>query len=104
MHPLRAAGALKPGQYVRLREAILEVLAAGIDAHGASIDDFRDLDGARGSFQDRFLVHLRAGEPCVVCGTTIRKLSVGGRGTYVCVRCQPVPRLRRSAGARDRRR
>jgi formamidopyrimidine-DNA glycosylase len=103
VHPLRAAGALKPGQYVRLRDAIREVLAAGIDAHGASIDDFRDLDGVRGSFQDRFMVHLRAGEPCVACGTTIRKLSVGGRGTYVCVRCQPVPRVRRSARAGDRR-
>jgi formamidopyrimidine-DNA glycosylase len=102
VHPLRAAGALKPGQYVRLRDAIHEVLAAGIDAHGASIDDFRDLDGARGSFQDRFLVHRRAGEPCAICGTTIRKLIVGGRGTYVCVRCQPVPRTRREGGA-DRR-
>ena len=103
VHPLRAAGALKPAQYVRLHDAIREVLAAGIDAHGASIDDFRDLDGARGSFQDRFLVHLRADEPCAVCGTTIRKLYVGGRGTYVCVRCQPVPRIRRAGGARDRR-
>jgi formamidopyrimidine-DNA glycosylase len=103
VHPLRAAGALKPAQYVRLHDAIREVLAAGIDAHGASIDDFRDLDGARGSFQDRFLVHLRADEPCAVCGTTIRKLYVGGRGTYVCVRCQPVPRIRRAGSARDRR-
>ena len=103
VHPLRAAGALKPAQYVRLHDAIRDVLAAGIDAHGASIDDFRDLDGARGSFQDRFLVHLRADEPCAVCGTTIRKLYVGVRGTYVCVRCQPVPRIRRAGGARDRR-
>jgi formamidopyrimidine-DNA glycosylase len=103
VHPLRASGALKPAQYARLRDTIREVLAAGIDAHGASIDDFRDLDGARGSFQDRFLVHLRAGEPCTVCGTPIRKLYVGGRGTYVCVRCQPVPRIRRTGGARDRR-
>jgi formamidopyrimidine-DNA glycosylase len=94
VHPRRAAGALKPGQYVRLRDAIREVLAAGIDAHGASIDDFRDVEGVRGSFQDRFLVHRRAEQPCAVCGTTIRKLVVGGRGTYVCVRCQPVPRRR----------
>jgi formamidopyrimidine-DNA glycosylase len=100
VHPLRAAGALTPAQYGRLRDAIREVLAAGIDAHGASIDDFRDLDGARGSFQDRFLVHLRAEEPCAVCGTAIRKFYVGGRGTYVCVRCQPVPRIRRTGGSR----
>ncbi len=104
VHPLRAAGALKPAQYARLRDAILEVLSAGIDARGASIDDFRHLDGARGSFQDRFLVHRREGEPCPVCATTIRKLVVGGRGTYVCVRCQPVPRprLRRAGGAAPR--
>jgi formamidopyrimidine-DNA glycosylase len=96
VHPLRPAGALRPTDYARLRDAIREVLSAGIDAQGASIDDFRHLDGARGSFQDRFLVHRREGEPCVVCGTTIRKLVVGGRGTYVCERCQPAPRRRRS--------
>ncbi|MGH2875181.1 MAG: zinc finger domain-containing protein, partial [Solirubrobacteraceae bacterium] len=28
------------------------------------------------------------------CGTAIRKLVVGGRGTYVCERCQPRPRKR----------
>jgi formamidopyrimidine-DNA glycosylase len=97
VHPLRPAGTLRPADYARLRDAIREVLSAGIDARGASIDDFRHLDGARGSFQDRFLVHRREGEPCVVCGTTIRKLVVGGRGTYVCVRCQPVPRSPRPA-------
>jgi formamidopyrimidine-DNA glycosylase len=96
VHPLRPAGALRPTDYARLRDAIREVLSAGIDAQGASIDDVRHLDGARGSFQDRFLVHRREGEPCVVCGTTIRKLVVGGRGTYVCERCQPAPRRRRS--------
>jgi formamidopyrimidine-DNA glycosylase len=94
VHPRRAAGALTASQYAVLRDAIREVLEAGIDAQGASIDDFRHLDGARGSFQDRFLVHRRGGEACVNCGTEIRKLVVGGRGTYVCVRCQPVPRNR----------
>ncbi len=80
-----------------LKDAIELALADGIDAKGASIDDFRHVDGARGSFQDRFLVHTRAGQPCPDCGTTIRKLVVGGRGTYVCERCQPAPRARRSA-------
>jgi formamidopyrimidine-DNA glycosylase len=96
VHPLRAAGSLAPGRYALLRDAVRDALAAGIDARGASIDDFRDLDGARGSFQDRFLVHLRAGEPCLTCGTPIRKITVGGRGTYFCPHCQPPPRRRRS--------
>ena len=96
IHPLRPAGRLRGGEWVRLRDAIEEALAAGIDAKGASIDDFRHLDGARGSFQDRFLVHLRAGQPCVRCGQTIRKIVVGGRGTYVCEGCQRKPRAARS--------
>src|SRR5579875_2634675 len=105
IHPLRPAGRLSAAQWSRLREAIEAVLAAGIDAKGASIDDFRHLDGARGSFQDRFLVHTRAGQPCPGCGEPIAKIVVGGRGTYVCERCQPRPRVpRRSRAAASSRR
>jgi formamidopyrimidine-DNA glycosylase len=97
IHPLRPAGRLTRAQVGRLRDGIEQALLAGIEAKGATIDDFRHIDGARGSFQDRFLVHLREGEPCVVCGRPIRKLVVGGRGTYACERCQPRPRPRRVA-------
>jgi formamidopyrimidine-DNA glycosylase len=100
VHPLRPAGKLKREQYALLRDAVREALQAGIDAKGASIDDFRHVDGVQGAFQNEFLVHLRAGEPCVRCGTTIVKLVVGGRGTYVCERCQPRPRARRQARGR----
>jgi formamidopyrimidine-DNA glycosylase len=95
IHPLRPVGRLKRGQIETLRRAVVETLEAGIDAKGASIDDFRHTDGARGSFQDRFLVHDREGEPCPRCGTAIRKLRAAGRGTYVCERCQPRPRAAR---------
>jgi formamidopyrimidine-DNA glycosylase len=94
IHPLRAAGSLTLVQLRRLHEAIEAALLAGIEAKGATIDDFRHVDGARGSFQDGFLVHRREGEPCPRCGRTIRKIVVGGRGTYVCERCQPKPRRR----------
>jgi formamidopyrimidine-DNA glycosylase len=95
VHPLRPVGTLRRGQIAALRDAVVESLEAGIDARGATIDDFRHPDGARGSFQDRFLVHLREGEPCARCGTTIKKMRAAGRGTYVCEKCQPRPRLRR---------
>jgi formamidopyrimidine-DNA glycosylase len=95
IHPLREAGTLTRTQVERLRDGILAALQAGIDSRGASIDDFRDIEGVKGSFQDRFLVHRRAGEPCPVCGGTIKKIVVGGRGTYVCERCQPRPRPKR---------
>jgi formamidopyrimidine-DNA glycosylase len=99
IHPLRPAGTLTCAQWERLHTAIEEVLTAGIDARGATIDDFRHVDGARGSFQDRFLVHLRAGQPCPVCAAPVRKIVAAGRGTYVCERCQRKPRARRAAAA-----
>jgi formamidopyrimidine-DNA glycosylase len=95
IHPLRAVGTLRPAQIATLRDAVIEVLNKGIDAKGATIDDFRHPDGASGSFQDRFLIHLREGEPCVRCGRTVKKMRAAGRGTYVCETCQPRPRVRR---------
>jgi formamidopyrimidine-DNA glycosylase len=95
IHPLRPAGRLTQAQWCALHAGIEAALQAGIDAQGASIDDFRHLDGGRGSFQDRFLIHLRAGRPCSSCGGSVRKLVVGGRGSYVCERCQPRPRMAR---------
>ena len=92
IHPLRPARVLARRQVAALRDAIVASLQEGLAAKGASIDDFRDPDGVQGSFQDRFLIHLREGEPCLVCERPVRKLRAAGRGTYVCERCQPRPR------------
>jgi formamidopyrimidine-DNA glycosylase len=99
VHPLRPAKALTRPQARALRDAVVDALEAGILAKGATIDDFRDPYGVSGSFQDRFLVHTREGEPCPRCGRPIRKLRAAGRATYVCERCQPRPRIRRRAVA-----
>jgi formamidopyrimidine-DNA glycosylase len=106
IHPLRPAGRLSADQHARLREAVVWALQEGIEARGATIDDFRHVDGVWGSFQDRFRVHRRAGESCGRCGTTIVKLVAAGRGTYVCETCQPPPRrkaVRPRAARRDDR-
>jgi formamidopyrimidine-DNA glycosylase len=102
IHPLRPAARLTRGQVAALRDAVVVSLEAGLEAKGASIDDFRHPDGVQGSFQHRFLIHLREGDPCLVCDRPVRKLRAAGRGTYVCERCQPRPRsLRPQAAARN---
>ena len=55
---------------------------AGLEAKGATIDDFRDPYGVSGSFQDQFLVHLREHEPCPNCGP-VRKLRARARDLRV---------------------
>src|SRR5204863_1210919 len=104
IHPLRPVGTLKRAQIEALREAVIESLNEGIDARGATIDDYRNPDGASGSFQTRFLVHLREGEPCPRCGRTIVKMRAAGRGTYVCESCQRRPRAARSPSTPSGRR
>jgi len=95
IHPLRPAGSLKLAQYEALAEAVRDALTAGLHAGGATIDDFRHTDGVYGAFQHEFQIHLREGEPCIVCGGTVVKFVAGGRGTYACPTCQPPPRRRR---------
>jgi formamidopyrimidine-DNA glycosylase len=104
IHPLRLANRLTRPQAEALRDAVVESLNAGIEAKGATIDDFRDPYGVSGTFQDRFLVHTREGEPCPRCGRPIRKLRAAGRGTYVCERCQPRPHGLADGDARGRAR
>ena len=92
IHPLRPAGKLTREQTDALRDAVVASLEAGIDAGGATIDDFRHADGVQGSFQDEFLVHRRRGEPCPACGREVVKFVAAGRGTYACESCQKPPR------------
>jgi formamidopyrimidine-DNA glycosylase len=92
IHPLRPAGALSRAQCAALADAVKGALTAGLEAGGATIDDFRHTDGVRGAFQDEFLVHRRRGEPCPECGGAVVKFVAAGRGTYACERCQPRPR------------
>ena len=89
LHPLRAAGSVGPREAQRLHAAVLETLQAGIDHEGSSIESFIDPAGQRGSFQEILSVYQRTGEPCRVCGTTVERVVVGGRGTHYCPRCQP---------------
>ena len=62
IHPLRPAGPAAPRRdRAPACTASSETLERGIDRQGASIDDYRDSNGERGSMQDEFLIHLRDG-------------------------------------------
>lgn len=95
LHPLSPAGSMRPEHHQALRDAVVAALEAGLDNGGASIDDYRDARGEKGSMQDEFLVHRREGQSCPVCGETIRRIVVGGRSTYFCPSCQKRLRRRR---------
>jgi formamidopyrimidine-DNA glycosylase len=95
LHPLSPAGSMKTDHAEALRAGIVTALQAGLENGGASMDDYLDARGERGSMQDEFLVHTREGESCRRCGETIRRIVVSGRSTYFCPACQKRLRRRR---------
>jgi formamidopyrimidine-DNA glycosylase len=105
LHPLSPAGSMKLDHAARLVEGIVGALEAGLDHGGASIDDYRDARGERGSMQNEFLVHTREGEDCLrEDGGVVQRIVVTGRSTYYCPVCQERlrkrPRRRAKAKAR----
>ncbi|MEJ2147947.1 MAG: bifunctional DNA-formamidopyrimidine glycosylase/DNA-(apurinic or apyrimidinic site) lyase [Chloroflexota bacterium] len=86
--PHRKADTLKEDEIARLYHAIRSVLQAGIYHEGASINWYRKADGSTGEYQEHFNVYDRQHEPCPRCGTPIRKVKLGQRGTHYCPTCQ----------------
>jgi formamidopyrimidine-DNA glycosylase len=100
LHPLSPAGSMTLEHAEALRDGIVAALEAGLENGGASVDDYLDARGERGSMQDEFLVHTREGEPCPRCGETVRRILVSGRSTYFCPGCQVRLRRRRRRARR----
>jgi formamidopyrimidine-DNA glycosylase len=91
VNPLRPANEVEPDEVVRVARAIRAALRAGIERQGSTLRDYAAPDGAAGSMQDEFRVYGRDGLPCRRCRATIAKTRVGGRGTWYCPQCQPLP-------------
>ncbi len=90
IHPKARASRLSDRRLQALHEAVVSVLRRAIAAGGSSISDYVDAEGRRGSFQKEHCVYGREGEPCLVCGGTIRRIELGQRGTHYCPRCQKI--------------
>jgi len=88
IRPKRMAGRLKREELNRLRLALQDVLALAIKLGGSSVSDYVDANGVRGFFQLEHRVYMRTGQPCLVCGTPIRRILLAGRGTHYCPHCQ----------------
>jgi formamidopyrimidine-DNA glycosylase len=71
------------------RQVMREALAAG----GTSFDSlYVDVNGSSGYFERALAVYGRVGEPCLRCGTPVRRDAFMNRSSFTCPRCQPRPR------------
>jgi formamidopyrimidine-DNA glycosylase len=88
IRPTRMAGRLTRERLDGLRRALRTILQSAIRAGGSSVSDYVDADGVAGFFQIQHRVYAREGQPCLVCGTPIRRIVLAGRGTHFCPHCQ----------------
>ena len=88
IRPRRMARHLKRAELDRLHASLQSVLREAISLGGSSVSDYVDAAGVEGFFQLQHRVYLRTGQPCLVCGTPIRRILVAGRGTHYCPHCQ----------------
>jgi len=88
--PHRPANSLTPKEVGVLARAIPKVLTEAIAGKGTTLADseYRQPTGELGGFQLRLSVYGRAGKPCPVCQTPIRRAKISGRSTYFCPSCQ----------------
>lgn len=92
IHPALLAGDLTAPQVKRLHAAIIEIIGLGIKYGGTSFSSYVDALGGKGDYFENARVFKRQGLLCPVCGSTIYKTRVAGRGTHICPGCQKLPR------------
>lgn len=88
IHPRASARRISKKRAEELHRNVVEILRLAIRHRGSSISNYVDAEGASGSYQQQHNVYGRAGKPCPRCGTPIRRIVLGQRGTHYCPRCQ----------------
>jgi formamidopyrimidine-DNA glycosylase len=88
LSPFRPANSLTNEELQRLYDSVIFVINKGIELGGATIDNYRTVDGLAGGYQDIVRVYLREGQPCLVCSSAILRTKQGGRSTFYCAVCQ----------------
>ncbi|RJR29446.1 bifunctional DNA-formamidopyrimidine glycosylase/DNA-(apurinic or apyrimidinic site) lyase [Candidatus Microgenomates bacterium] len=87
--PSRPANSLTDEESEKLFNAIHEVLRNGMKYGGSSENTFVTPDGTEGLYQRHTLVYAKQGQACVSCKKEkIKKIQLGGRGTFYCEACQ----------------
>ena len=89
--PRRPANRVGPDKLRTLHQAVQQVLAEAIKIGGSTLrgsDPFAGADGSVGEFTAQHQCYGRYGQPCVQCGRTLVRATIGGRTSTFCRNCQ----------------
>jgi formamidopyrimidine-DNA glycosylase len=83
LSPFKPAGRLTPAQLADLHAALVGVLRDAADRSSGL-----PAKGLKGEKRSGMAVHGRTGEPCPVCGDTVREVAFASRSLQYCPTCQ----------------
>lgn len=86
--PRRSSKTLSKYEIKTLYKAVLSVMEKSFKYGGASELNFVNVMGQEGEYQNHSLVYGKKGKPCSKDGTIIKKIFLGGRGTFYCEKHQ----------------
>lgn len=95
IHPKMISSRISAKKVDKLFNAIRDTLRNSIGKMGTTISDYKTTGGGFGGYQNYLQVYGKAGKPCPVCGTVIRKIRMNNRGTHFCPACQKLRRVKR---------
>jgi formamidopyrimidine-DNA glycosylase len=85
IHPLRNVNDLDDKELKKLHKSIILILKQGLKHRGTSIDDYRDLTGDKGNYQNITKAYHQTEKKCSKKdGGTIKRMKVGGRSAHFC--------------------
>lgn len=90
IHPLTPANRIPEARLKTLYEHIIDILEEAIELRGSTTANYVGLRGVGGSFQNRHKIYGKDGTRCRICGETVERSVVGGRGTHFCPGCQAL--------------
>jgi formamidopyrimidine-DNA glycosylase len=86
--PRRPASSLSDKEKELLFKEIKDTLTEAIEHKGSSVDQYVQLTGSPGGYVKYHKVYDRENKPCIICKSPIKRIALGGRGTYFCPKCQ----------------
>lgn len=88
VNPQKKVDRLTKKEKERIYNYMQVILKKAISLNGDSTSDYRLLSGEKGGYQNCHLVYNRKSKDCFDCNGKIKRIVVGGRGTYYCPKCQ----------------
>lgn len=88
IYPARPANTLSPGEWERLAAVIPERISYYIETNSITPEEYLLTKGQDYRNTPFLQVYGHEGDPCPVCGNTLCREVIGGRGSVYCPVCQ----------------